>query len=199
MIAEIIGSVFTGGATGLLGILIQRFFDYKKAQTDIEMRRAELANQLEVHRQQLASEERIAQLGVTKADREAQAQEYRAEMDAQAAIAQAEAAIRAASYANDESKYLKAASGHPWYVSLLMGLVDTLRGTFRPGVGWYLVILCSMLWWQLEKIAVEMKIVYTAAQVHELQLLLLQTLLFQMSAALTWYFGARPSQPKMGK
>ena len=37
ILGSVVASIFSGGATGILGIVAQRFFDFKNKQLDIQM------------------------------------------------------------------------------------------------------------------------------------------------------------------
>lgn len=200
----VVGGVFSGGATGLIGIGLQRFFDYKQKRLDVETLKLNLESAERIRQSELLSDERMAQLKLAVADREAAAAEHRADMDYYARDAEAKSREMMALIASDKSTYLdpKAQLGKGWVAAtlrLMMGLVDFLRGAFRPVAASYLLGLCTMLWMWLQELAARMQVVLSAAQVYDLMLQLLSTLTYVTITALVWFYGSRPAQPVKSK
>ncbi len=50
LLGTMFGSIFSGGATGLLGIVFQRYFDFKNKQQDIEVIKLNLQNAIDLKR-----------------------------------------------------------------------------------------------------------------------------------------------------
>ena len=48
ILGTIFGSIFSGGATGLIGVAIQRWFDFKNKQADLDLQKLKFAQDLEL-------------------------------------------------------------------------------------------------------------------------------------------------------
>lgn len=200
VITTVAGGVFSGGATGLIGIGLQRFFDYKQKKLDLETLKENLASAERIRQAELASDERLALAKVQIVDREARAEEYLAEMDFASRESEAASREMLARLASDKATYLDPeAQKKSRTVTLMMGFVDFCRGIFRPAAAMYLLGLCTAMWIWLQDLAVRMGVAMTAAQIHELMVQLLATVLYCQTTAMVWYYGSRPAQDKKQK
>jgi len=193
----LLSSVMGGGATGLLGIFLQRYFDHKGKAQDLEMvkennRLAEVLADKENQRVERTAEaqERVADLNRLSAI--GQAAEERAALEAQA-----DAAIRNASYENDAARFLTPGvlkSKSKW-VLLSMAIVDAIRGLIRPVLTGYLVWVSHSMYLDMQALLASKGETLEPAVIKELLVMIIQTLLYLASMAMTWWFGSRPSQP----
>lgn len=194
---EIVGSILTGvlsgGATGLIGILIQRFFDMKSKQQDLEVVKLNHANALALKKAELE--------GINKqvAGQIAVAQEARAGIEAQAqaqersAAAQADADAYVASVAADRATYLDAkVQGKSKVAMFLMGMVDWVRGMTRPLLTAYLVIITHLMFNWVVKLAEKHGTVLTTTELKEIITMVIGTLLYLATVSVVWWFGTRP-------
>lgn len=193
ILATLLSSVFSGGATGLLGILIQRFFDFKHKDQDLELvkennTQARLLSQMETDRanRAAAAQEKIA-------DTEADAQIQVATSDAQARADEAAAKSLIASYDADKASYLDAkAQSQSRVARWLMALVDFSRGIIRPALTAYLVVLTTVLFFWARTLAEKHSEALTSDQVNTLILKIVETILYLVVVAVVWWFGTRP-------
>lgn len=191
---EILGTVLTGvlsgGATGLLGVLLQRFFDARKAAQDIELARLQLDAARETRRMELEAQERMA-------SNAAATQQLQAQLDAHAREVEADNAAYVASIASDRATYLAPnAQQHSRLARWLMAVVDAARGLMRPGVTVYsLVLLTSLAAW-VRDMHQRQALVLTAAQQHELTMQVVGTVIYLTTTTVVWWFGVRPAQPQ---
>lgn len=190
---EILGSVltgvFSGGATGLLGVLLQRWFDAKRIAQDIEMTRLQLEAARETRRMELEVQERMAANAAATAQMQAQ-------LDAHAREVEADSAAYTASVSSDRATYLApSAQVHSRFARWAMALVDMMRGLMRPGVTAYsLVMLTGLAAWVREMHQTS-QLVLTAAQQHELTMQVAGAVIYLATTCVVWWFGVRPGQP----
>lgn len=198
---ELLGILFStvlgGGATGLLGIFIQRYFDNKGKAQELELikennRLAEALADKENARAAISARALEHQADQERIGRIGQAAEER-----QAVEAQADAATRQASYDNDAARFLTpgvlGSKSKP--VLLAMAFVDAVRGLIRPVLTGYLVWISHAMYSDLQRLLAIKGDELETAVVKELLVMVIQTLLYLASTAMTWWFGSRPSQP----
>jgi len=186
LLGMLISGVVSGGATGLIGVLIQRYFDLQNKKQDIEALKLNLANSVE--------------LSKMESDRA----RVRADADIQVAETEADAKVLVASYEHDEAKYIdKEALRKPGKISsfimLMMGFVDFLRGALRPGMTIYLCFLVSAMFAWVKSLAEEYGIVMTPEQVLTLITQIITTILYVFTTVTLWWFGTRPPNNSSNK
>jgi len=190
---EVIGTVLTsavgGGATGLLGVLLQRWFDHRKAVNDREMVKLQLDAAKETRRLELEFQERMA-------SKAADVQALQAQLDAQARESEAAERSYVASVESDRATYsAPSAQKQSRLVRWAMGLVDTIRGLMRPGITAYTLGMLTVVFLWVRELYGQMGLTLTAAQVHELTQQAVGTIVYLAVTTTVWWFGVRPSQP----
>lgn len=174
-ILDIIGSVFSGGVTGLLGVALQSVFGYltlrAKGQHEVAMAEQDrLMVELEGKNAAAIAEIRRAEAADT-----------------------ADANIQSASYRLEPQRY---AGERPntWIGDvgwLLLMLVDVLRGSIRP----MLTLWLAYVAWEAKTTAetVLLKVGYDiqAQVVVGTYEQIVSTLLYLFSTCVTWWFGSR--------
>lgn len=201
ILGTILSSVLGGGATGLLGVLIQRFFDMKNKAQDIEVIKLQHANAVELRRVELehvaAEFEGRRQIAVAEGD----AREAVAEQDRLAREAEAEARSSEASYGHDKSTYYQGPiKSDSWYVTLLnsvinflMGLVDVLRGSIRPALTVYLTGLLTFTFLWVQKLVDKMGVQqFTPQEAKDLTWQIVGSVIYLTTVSVVWWFGTRP-------
>jgi len=190
IVGTIVGGIFSGGATGLIGVLIQRYFDYQHRNQDIETLKLNHANSIQ-----------LATIESESAKRRAEADEAIASSNKDAAIgvaeADADAKMFSASFENDTAKYLAPESQkRPGFagaaVVLMMGIVDFVRGILRPGMTIYLCILVTMMFLWVKDLSSKYGVYMTADQAMQIQLQIISTITYVFTTCSTWWFGSRP-------
>lgn len=184
LLGSIFGSVFAGGATGLLGLLLQKYFDLqtKKLDIDAAQKRAET---------ELALKDKDLQIMTAEWQQRAKV----AEIEGDAAIGVEAQKAFAQSIAADHATYLtpEVAKGDPFAVRIL-AVLEFARGVVRP------VLTLALLWmsWQLyEQTDAILRSLGTHPSVEILQsqmLLISSTILYLATTVVTWWFGVRNSQ-----
>ncbi len=185
---EILGTLLTGvlsgGATGLIGVVIQRYFDFKNKEQEIEVVKLQLENAKELAKIESERSTRVA------------------EMDMEARFVEADGRVMEASFKSDAASYLAptAQTRKGWVgaaVTLLMGLVDFMRGVLRPGMTAYLCALVTVMFFWVRDLASAHGLNLSADQVMQLMLQVIATILYVFTTSALWWFGSRP--PKTTK
>ncbi len=211
ILGTLLSGVLSGGATGLLGVLFQRYFDFKAKGQEIQIVAMNLANAIEVKKlegeqllQQIAGRLKVTEAEV--AGHVAVAQEERAGVEAQAraeeiaAEAEAEAKMYQASVDNDAAHYLDKDAQKNWWAALMMGMVDWLRGMTRPVLTCYLIILTHIMFNWARELAAKHGEVMTPADLKQIIMVIVTTILYLATVATVWWFGTRPPKaPNSGK
>ena len=190
LLGTIISGVLGGGATGLLGVLIQRWFDLKNRDRDLEVLRMNLQNSIQ-----------LAQLESERARMRADADERIADRDAEARENEADSKSMVASYEHDRAAYLdKSAQRRKGFlgglITLMMAFVDFTRGILRPGLTIYLTAIVTVMFLQIRAMLELKGIEMTSEQLLTLLAQIIATILYCFSACVLWWFGTRP--PKKG-
>ena len=183
ILASVLGAVFSGGATGLLGIGIQRWFDFKNRQQDIEITKLQLANAIELAKMETERATRVA------------------EMDMEARFVEADAAVMQASFRHDSASYLNPEAQRRKgfigaFVTLLMALVDFLRGILRPGMTAYLCGLVTVMFFWVQSTSERYGMNLTPEQAFQMMMQIIATILYAFTVSTTWWFGTRPPKQK---
>jgi hypothetical protein len=175
--------VLSGGATGLIGVFLQRYFDLQHKKQEIEQFKLQLANNIELAKMESERTQRVAQI------------------EQETEFAKADAQTLTASFAHDSATYLdKEAQRKPGFVSalvtLLMGFVDFLRGVLRPAMTAYLCGVVTMMFYWSRELAVAHGLQMTPEQVMQIILQVVSTILYCWTTATLWWFGTRPPKGK---
>lgn len=187
LLGTIFGSIFSGGATGLIGVVLQRWADYKNKQLDMQLESQRFTNTV----------------ALRKVDAEIMAQEWASKTE----MAKVEATGRenvedakafAASFKLEPERYSDGVKPTGWMAGLLV-LVDVCRGLVRPILTVYLCGLTTYVWYQVRSVlAVED---LAAADVLDIWKMVVGTILYLTTTCVLWWFGTRNKQtvPTLGK
>lgn len=190
-------AILSGGATGLLGIGLQKFFEFLNKKQELELVKVNNAQALALADKET---ERVKIAGATQvavADRDLAARTEVAHSDQAAREAEADATIREASYKNDRSSYLTGAvlRSKSRFVMWSMAIVDGFRGLIRPALTAYLV-------WEVRKMRLDMQAMLDKygqmlpiATVQDLTTQITVTTLYLATTAVVWWFGTRNPSP----
>jgi hypothetical protein len=183
LLGTIFGSIFSGGATGLIGVVIQRWADYKNKQLDIQVER----------------EKRETEIAKRKADAEIMQAEYAGRLR----VAQEEGATArdvadteafAATLWKEPERYSagKFTNGQQWVLVIL----DAVRGSVRPLLTIYLCALTTYVWVQVRGIVAAESLDAKAA--IEVWTMVVQNILYLTTTVTLWWFGTRNRQKQPG-
>jgi hypothetical protein len=184
-------AIFAGGATGLLGVAFQRFFDFLHQRQVAALERDKMAHAVamkkadaEIMREEWAQRTKIAQEeGQTRRD-----------------VAETEAFGKSVfqepeRYAvGDRPKGKLGALG--WFV---LALVDAVRGIIRPGLTLYLAWIATQLYEQNRATVAILDLSSDATAILEIHKHIVFTLLYLFTTCVLWWFGTRnkQQQPKL--
>lgn len=186
---EIIMGVASGGATGLLGIGLGRFFDWLNAKAKVAEKKLDFEHAQQMKRidGELMDKEWAARLRV--ADREA---------DAEETVAREESF--AASFNMEPKRFSNKRELTPMQ-HWLMVVLDFVRGAVRPGMTVYLCAVVTLLAFEVNALMEVYGAVLDQAQVFTIYERIIFTILYLFTTVTLWWFGTRNQQspPKTEK
>lgn len=184
ILATLISGVLSGGATGLLGVILQRYFDLRGRDKDIALLELQ-------HRQALA----LAQIESERAAMRAQADFDIADRAAEARESEADSRSLVASFEADRAQYLdKGSQRGSKFAVFCFTVVDTVRGLIRPILTAYLVGLATVMFLWARQLAGDASI--TQEQAVNLIGQIVATILYLATACTLWWFGSRPPKQR---
>lgn len=180
LLTTMLGSIFSGGATGLIGIAIQRYADHKNKQQDIFREQIRLSNEVklrkldfEIMEKEWAGRTRIAQLEMTGA----------ADITDSRAFAE--------SFKMEPQRYAEGIKPPKFWRHALFAL-DWLRGFVRPGLTLYLCVLTTMIYFQARDLLNKEDL--SSTEVLDIERLIISTILYLTTTCVLWHFGTRNKQ-----
>lgn len=185
----LLSGVFTGGATGLLGLLLQRYFDLKNKQQDVEIIKLNLANSVELAKMEAERLKVKVDAEVHIAETESESEKYKSDNE-----------LMAASYENDKAQYLDKESMRKEgkvaaLVMFMMAFVDFFRGMLRPGMTVYLCFVVTYMFYWVRDLAAQYGNLMTSDNLQVLIVQIISTILYAFTTATVWWYGSRPAQP----
>lgn len=172
---DLLTSGIGGVLTGLLGTALQKVMDYKteklKAQNELDKRKLDI---------EMMQAEWAARVKVS-------------ETEANAKMEAADAEAFAASYNLEPKIYSEGSSKTPAQVWLLL-LLDVFRGSIRPMLTTYLVVLTTLLYFK--SAALLSHEIILPGMAYELVQEIIGTVLYLTVTVCTWWFGVRGNRPK---
>lgn len=196
LLGAALSSIISGGATGLLGIIIQRFFDMKSKSQDLELLAINNAHALAMADKEI--ERTTAEWNARKdiATEEVRGRIEEADRVVQQHEADAAAVIQEASYEADKATYLTPGvlRSKSRMVTWTMALVDATRGLIRPVLTAFLVWVAFAMYLDMQAILAKYGHELPIAVAQELTLQVMSTLLYLATVAVVWWFGTRPPQ-----
>lgn len=177
IVGNVFGSALAGGASGFLGVVLQRFFDWLHVREETKQKKQDQEFEL--------SKKRI---DVEIADKEWAGRTRIADTEAGAAKDVAESNAFAASLLREPERYSErtlVTTSQNW----LLVILDFVRGIVRPGLTLYLCVLVSMIWFEAKSLIAAEDI--TAEQALKIILLLIDAVIYVWTTCTLWYFGTR--------
>lgn len=178
--STLLTGVLSGGATGLIGIVLQRYFDLQNKKQEIEVVKLNHQNSIELAKLESARAQIRADADTEIADRQADSAETLADYEG----------LKAA-LAADKASYLSPEQQGNRFTICLFTLVDFFRGLIRPGMTAYLCGLVSAMFFWVRELAQTYGVTLSAAQVHELMLQIVTTILYVFTTVTLFWFGSR--------
>ena len=187
ILGTLVGGIFSGGATGIIGVIAQRFADYKNKQLDMQLEAQRHANAVA-----------LREVDAKIMQQEAAAKIQVVELETAGASDVADAQAFAASYALEPKRFSSEAQltvGQNW----VMVALDALRGSVRPLLTIYLCVLVTAIY-------IEARLTLRAnggelspEQALDLFKLMLGTICYVWTTVTLWWFGTRnrSTQPSL--
>jgi hypothetical protein len=175
ILGTIVGSVFGGGATGILGVLAQRFFDYKNRQLDLDLKKLQFD-----HEAALRDKDAMIVRG------EWAARTQIADISADATKDAGDSAAFAQSFGLEPRLYSEKVAptvAQGWVFVIL----DFFRGIVRPGLTIYLCYLVTQVYNETQRLGVGL----TSEQALDIFKLIIGTVLYVWTTCTLWWFGTR--------
>ena len=187
--AELLGTFFAsivgGGATGILGVVVQRFFDLKNKEKDAELLKLKHSHELG-----------LRNLDLQIMQKEADARTKVAAFESSASESVAETHAFAASFSEPTKLYeaAKPTPGQAWAIVML----DIFRGMVRPVLTLYLCVTVTVMY--IEAMKLVGGVAVNPDKAYELINLIVGTVLYLCTTCVLWWFGTRNKQsaPKSG-
>lgn len=177
----ILGSIVSGGMTGILGVGVQRIADYFNKKQDLkkmELQFAHEANMKQIDAQIMVQEyEQKAKIVVAEGE---------------ARVAEADAEAFAVSFNQEPKKYSVGTKTGPIANSFLVAL-DVIRGLVRPGLTIYLCAVTTLIYLEAKTIMATIE-VFTADQAIDIHNMIVATILYLTTTCVLWWFGTRNKQ-----
>lgn len=194
ILGTVLSSILSGGATGLIGILIQRFFDLKSKDQDLKLIALNNKQALDLADKEIEKSAAEWAARAKIADREVSGRIEEAVQDTVAREAEAAALVQQASYAADRSTFLTGSvlRSKSRVVLWSMALVDAARGLVRPVLTAYLTIVTYLMYRDMQNLLAQYGEKLPVSTVQDLLLQVISTILYLATVSVVWWFGTRP-------
>ena len=176
-----LGSLISGGLTGILGAVVSNVTDIFK------------------DRQKQAHERENRKLDLEAMDKEYSFEMSRTAAENQSKLDAAEIGLIAMSYEHDAASYSKGMKIKSGFLQGLLVFVDVIRGLVRP-------VLTAFLIWCIWDTRLEVKAIIEAAgiatipieQAISIYAAVVDAIIYIGTTACLWWFGTRPKKDKKG-
>lgn len=174
MIEGIVTSAFTGGLTGLAGMIFQGIAAGRARQKEREHElKARALDQAEMRLE--------AKLAIAQTRAETTGKTQVATVEADAATEVAAAGTQQASYGHDKARY----GG---------GFVDSIRGLMRPLITVALLVIQVAISWHLYQLVQSNSGTFDIPRIQDLLEEVVLATIYLATTAITWWFGSRPQR-----
>jgi hypothetical protein len=190
MIMELVTGLMSGGATGLIGLVLQAWNDGRKRADDIALAKLQNEATLQLRRAEIEREVAMARMTAESAERVEQ-------MRQESRLAELGSSDYQASMASDRATYSPpgAADKYP-FIAIMLAMVDVVRGLTRPGITIYsLSVLTGLAWW-VTTLYGKMGLQMPANDVMKLATDIISTVEYVAVTSAVWWFGARAQSKK---
>ena len=190
---DLIGAALGGGGlgviTGLIGTALTKYAEMQQKKADLAILREQNA-----HARLLALQEQENNLKL--AGMNIKSQERIAEINAQSRALEMASLDFRASHESDRATHLDpVAQQKSVFATVLMALVDFMRGIIRPGATIYsYVLLTGLVLWMTELYR-NKAFVLTADQAFQMAVMIFGTVVYLVTTCTVWWFGIRPNAP----
>jgi len=168
---DAIGAILSGGATGLIGSVVSVWGEYKKNQ------------QLFEHK------EHMAKLDQESMRLEADLELKKITTEGEVQIGISEAQTLSASFEHDKAAYYTGQLGKLGRAAMVF--IDFMRGLIRPAMTIYLVILTTLIYWEIDTLVNKMDGVMSVNLAAQLLQQIIMVILYLTTTVVLWWFGTR--------
>lgn len=192
-ILELIGvgisGILSGGATGLIGVGLQRLFDFLNKKQDLAIKKEEWEH-----------EERMIEANAKVSAQEWAARTHVAQVEADGRRDVADAQAFGESFKLEPTRYsegMAAPEGGAWaqFVKgagwLLMVVLDAIRGIVRPGLTLYLCWIATQMYNESRAVLAIIDPATQSDTVVKVYAQIVFTLLYLFTTCVLWWFGTR--------
>jgi hypothetical protein len=187
ILGSVFGAIFSGGATGIIGVVAQRYADYKNKQLDMQLENQRHANAVALREvdAKIMAQEAAAKIQVVSLENEGKVNVANIEKDAQEQAA--DAAAFAKSYDLEPKLYNSGAltKNQNWFMVLL----DVFRGSIRPLLTLYLCVLTTLIYFQARGLLAQEDLDVERAMA--LNDYIVHSILYLTTTIVLWWFGTR--------
>lgn len=185
-----LGSAAGGGLLGMIGSLGKGWLEARERENDRQ-------HQLAMRKVDLLEMEKEAELQLRQTETELAGQARIVSIEGDTARDVAAAELQGESYEHDQARYsngvLDKLTGRSGGVArFFLVLVDVVRGFMRPAITTYVLVLASLMTWQLHGMVEQLAYV-KPEQAWPLYQSAVDMVLFLTVTAVVWWFGSRPS------
>ncbi len=175
-------SIFSGGLTGIIGVAIQRFTEYKTKQLEVEMARDKMAHEIDMKHAdaQIMEQEWAARTKVAEVEG-ASHENIAAEASFNTALT---------SEPKRYSDETKTTTGQEWMFVIL----DLVRGAVRPALTIYLCGITTVIYVQSKNLLGSST--FTPDQAYNLTAQIIETVLYLTTTCVLFWFGTRNKEKK---
>lgn len=184
LLGTALSSILAGGATGILGVVLQRLFDWMHVREQAKQRAADQAFELE---------KRKIDIEIMKSEWEGRVKV--AQVEGETAKDVAESQAFGASLMREPARYAEGERPAGWVGSLgwfMLVCTDVLRGVVRPLLTVYLCALTTYVWWQVKQLLSVEEL--DAEKVLDVWKMVVNTILYLTTTCILWWFGTRNRQ-----
>lgn len=188
ILSGLFSSVFAGGATGIIGVVAQRYADYKNKQLDLQLLDKKNSHEIDMRNadaaimaQEWAARTRVADIAAGQA-------KVVAKTEADAAVDVADAEAFEKSFTLEPLKYSEGVTytkNQGW----LMVIADAVKGIVRPGLTVYLCAITTSIYLDAKALMALKEV--SSTQAYDLVMLITRTVLYLTVTCVLWWFGTR--------
>jgi len=170
-------SLVTGGASGILGGAVSKFFEFLSKKQEINLKKLEFEHDISLKKMDMeaANAEWAARTSISKQEGEAR-------------IEVADAQSFTASMFKEPERYSKPTTGWP---NVIMTVLDFIRGIVRPGITVALMTFTWLMYLEVKMIMEMAEVALSADQAFQIYDLIVQTVLYLTSTTVAWWFASR--------
>jgi hypothetical protein len=181
LLGTVLGAILSGGATGILGVVAQRYADYKNRELDLAR---------EKQQQEFELAKRARDIEQARIEAEGRLEVVKTETAGRTDVADADAFK--ASFQAEPLKYTESGMPLSRWQRWAFVLLDFIRGVVRPGITLYLCVLTTLIYWQAQSV---LDAVYVSPEdAYALVKTIVAQVIYLTTTVVLWWFGTRNKQ-----